>query len=185
MWLYICDYITVLRIPQSSIITGTSPSNCSVSYPGQSLGNSYPTAEMQVGVFYNSNRLGILVLSLVSIRFPVRLRNSFFFFCFSIITICFMVTASNISKYFKFPFLQAYGFFLDLSILFLSLFHFSPFHYESGTFFWVKFHSYNLAVCSYYFVSEFKIVLFFNFANHFMLSMYISWLIFSWDFIKF
>ena len=28
----------VLRIPQSSSITGTSPSDCSVSYPGHSLG---------------------------------------------------------------------------------------------------------------------------------------------------
>ena len=38
----------VLCIPQSSSITGTSPSDCLVSYPGHSLGRgSYPSAEMQ------------------------------------------------------------------------------------------------------------------------------------------
>ena len=37
----------VFHIPQSSIISGTSPSDCSVSYPGQSLGRSYPCAEKQ------------------------------------------------------------------------------------------------------------------------------------------
>ena len=37
----------VLRIPQSPSITGTSPSDCLVSYPGHSLGGSYPFAEVQ------------------------------------------------------------------------------------------------------------------------------------------
>ena len=37
----------VLSIPQSSSITGASPSDCSVSYPGHLLGGSYPSAEMQ------------------------------------------------------------------------------------------------------------------------------------------
>ena len=38
----------VLRIPQSSSITGTSPSDCLVLYPGHLLGvGSYPSAEMQ------------------------------------------------------------------------------------------------------------------------------------------
>ena len=36
----------VLHIPQSSSNTGTSPSDCFVSYPGH-LGKSYPSAEMQ------------------------------------------------------------------------------------------------------------------------------------------
>ena len=36
----------VLRIPQSSSITGTSPSDCLVSYPGHSSGG-YPSAEVQ------------------------------------------------------------------------------------------------------------------------------------------
>ena len=36
----------VLRIPQNSSITGTSPSDCSVSYPGHSLGESYSSVEM-------------------------------------------------------------------------------------------------------------------------------------------
>ena len=38
----------VFHIPQSSSITGTSPSNCLVSYPGHSFGESYPSAEKQL-----------------------------------------------------------------------------------------------------------------------------------------
>ena len=40
----------VLHIPQSLIITGTSLSNCLMSYPGHSLerGVSYPSAEVQL-----------------------------------------------------------------------------------------------------------------------------------------
>ena len=37
----------VLHIPQSSSTAGTSPSDCLVSYPGHSLGGSYPSAEKQ------------------------------------------------------------------------------------------------------------------------------------------
>ena len=37
----------VLRISQSSSITGTSPSDCLVSYLEHSLGESYPSAKMQ------------------------------------------------------------------------------------------------------------------------------------------
>ena len=38
----------VLRIPPNFSITGTSPSDCLVSYPGNSLdGGSYPSAEIQ------------------------------------------------------------------------------------------------------------------------------------------
>ena len=39
----------VLHIPQTSSITGTSPSDCLVSYPGHSLGGwgSYPSAKVQ------------------------------------------------------------------------------------------------------------------------------------------
>ena len=37
----------VLHIPQSSSITGASPSDCLVSYPGYLLRESYPSAEMQ------------------------------------------------------------------------------------------------------------------------------------------
>ena len=38
----------VLRIPQSSSITGVSLSDCLVSYPGHWLGEYYPSAEMQL-----------------------------------------------------------------------------------------------------------------------------------------
>ena len=37
----------VLCIPQNSSITGTSPSDCFVSYAGHSLGKSYPSVEMK------------------------------------------------------------------------------------------------------------------------------------------
>ena len=37
----------VHHIPQSSSITGTSPSDCLVSYPGHSLGGGFPSAEVQ------------------------------------------------------------------------------------------------------------------------------------------
>ena len=38
----------VLHIPQSSCITEASPSNCLVSYPGNSLVESYSSAEKQL-----------------------------------------------------------------------------------------------------------------------------------------
>ena len=37
----------MLRIPQSSNLTGTSPWDCLVSYLGLSLGESYPSTEVQ------------------------------------------------------------------------------------------------------------------------------------------
>ena len=37
----------VLHVPQSSSITEASPSDCLVSYQGDSLGKSYPSAEIQ------------------------------------------------------------------------------------------------------------------------------------------
>ena len=51
----------------------------------------------------------------------------------------------------KFPFLQVFWFFLNLVVLILPLFVFSPFHDEHGTFFNAKFHSYILAVYCYCF----------------------------------
>ena len=72
----------VLRIPQSSSITGTSPSDCLVSYPGHLLEwGSYPTA---VGVFNGPDRLGKRrqrVHSSSSSR-PVSFFFFFFFLCF-------------------------------------------------------------------------------------------------------
>ena len=38
----------VLCIPQSANITGASPSDCLMSYPGHSLGESYPSVEIQL-----------------------------------------------------------------------------------------------------------------------------------------
>ena len=46
-----------LCIPQSSIITGTPPSDCLMSYTGHSSG-VLPLCKRAVGVFYSSSRLG-------------------------------------------------------------------------------------------------------------------------------
>ena len=48
----------VLHIPQSSIITVASPSDCLASYPEYSLGESYSSAKIQLVVFCSSSRLG-------------------------------------------------------------------------------------------------------------------------------
>ena len=48
----------VLHIPQSSSITGASPSDCFVSYPGHTLEGVFPLRREAVGVFYSPSRLG-------------------------------------------------------------------------------------------------------------------------------
>ena len=48
----------VLRIPQSPSITGNTPSDCLVSFTGNSLGVVLPLCREAVGVFYNLSRLG-------------------------------------------------------------------------------------------------------------------------------
>ena len=52
----------VLRIPQCSSITGASPSDCLVSYPGHSLGRVLPQCRDEVGVFYHPIGLGLIEL---------------------------------------------------------------------------------------------------------------------------
>ena len=47
----------VLRIPKSSNISGASSSDCLVSYPGHSLGKSYPSAEIQSAYYIAPNGL--------------------------------------------------------------------------------------------------------------------------------
>ena len=48
----------LLRIPQSSSITGASLWDCLVSYPEHSLGRGLTHCRSAVGVFYSSSRLG-------------------------------------------------------------------------------------------------------------------------------
>ena len=48
----------VPHIPQSSSITGTSPSDCLVSWPGHFLGEFKPLWRDGVGVFYSPSRMG-------------------------------------------------------------------------------------------------------------------------------
>ena len=49
------DNEAVLHIPLSSSITGTSPPDCLVPYPGQSLGGVLPLHRKAVSVFYLAN----------------------------------------------------------------------------------------------------------------------------------
>ena len=67
----------VLRIPQSHSITGTSPSDCLVSYPGHSLGRrGLSLCREAVGIFYSPSRLGKSRIELYNtfnyVRQPLR-----------------------------------------------------------------------------------------------------------------
>ena len=53
----------ILRIPQSSSITGVSPSDCLVPYPRHSLGGVFTLCRDAIGVFYSPNRLAWLILT--------------------------------------------------------------------------------------------------------------------------
>ena len=48
----------MLRIPKGPRITGTSPSDCLVSYTGHSLGGVLPLCRSAVSVFNSPSRLG-------------------------------------------------------------------------------------------------------------------------------
>ena len=63
----------VLRIPQSSSITGTSPSDCLVSYPGHSLGGILPLCRGTVGVLYSPGRLSIYIRD-YDIVFSIKIK---------------------------------------------------------------------------------------------------------------
>ena len=56
----------VLHIPQSSSITGTSPSNCLVSYLGDSLGRVLHLCREAVCVFYSPSRLGKINVCIIN-----------------------------------------------------------------------------------------------------------------------
>ena len=51
----------VLRIPQSSSITGASPSGCLVSYPRHTFGDSYPSAAVKVNSTAPADYASLLV----------------------------------------------------------------------------------------------------------------------------
>ena len=60
----------VLHIPQSSSTAGTSPSDCSVSYPGHSLmyrRGVLPLCRVAIGVFYNPGRQGYIFVVYVGL----------------------------------------------------------------------------------------------------------------------
>ena len=85
----------VLCIPQSSVITETSPSDCLVLYPKNSLGESYSSAKMQS--VYSTAPADRAMQSLVLRSFLAPLR--YYFLAFSSISVWLMVLASNIPKY--------------------------------------------------------------------------------------
>ena len=57
----------VLRISQSSSITGTSPSDCLVSYIRTLVGGVLTFSRDAVGVFYNPSRLSNILFGLVGL----------------------------------------------------------------------------------------------------------------------
>ena len=61
----------ILHIPQSSNNTGTSPSDCLVSYPGHSLGDVLPLFRDAIGIFYSPNRLSKKCLLFVRVNLNV------------------------------------------------------------------------------------------------------------------
>ena len=81
-------YEGVLRIPQSSSITGASPCNCLVSYTGHSLVGSYPLYKEAVGVFYSPSWLskGLLLLSSLNHIEDIHCLVTEFIFPFNIKT---------------------------------------------------------------------------------------------------
>ena len=76
LWAKVDGNEGVLCLPQSSSITGTSPSDCLVSYPGHSLG-VLPLCRLAVGVFYSSSRLGNTTngLYFISLKHTCKLTN--------------------------------------------------------------------------------------------------------------
>ena len=68
--------VGVLHIPQSSCITGASPSDCLVSYPGHSLEEWVLTLYKDaVGVFYSCSWLGYLLQSPVQKEIATLIKN--------------------------------------------------------------------------------------------------------------
>ena len=67
----------VLRIPQISSITGTSPADCLVSYPGHSLGGGVlPLCRDAVGVFCIPSRLDRAFSLYFLVNFMILYTNS-------------------------------------------------------------------------------------------------------------
>ena len=77
--------------------------------------------------------------------------------------------------------LPAFWFFHNFGSSFPTVI-FSTIHFEHGSFFNAKFHSYIMDVYSYCLYQS--IQLFFSFAESLMSSTFIRWLIFSWDFVN-
>ena len=102
---------------------------------------------------------------LESFVFDNLARLKYFFRIFSLICVC--LEYSQVLVIFLFSKLSD-----SLLIWFFGYFSFSPFHYEHGTLFSAKFHSYILAVYSYCFIRGSNSFPFF--VNYLMSSMYMS-----------
>ena len=62
----------LLRIPQSSINPGTSLSDCFVSYPGHSLGESYLSAEKQSA--YSTAQIDSVIILLTQLIHLLKVK---------------------------------------------------------------------------------------------------------------
>ena len=100
----------VLRIPQSSSITGAAPSDCLVSYLGHSLRETYPSAELQSVHFtapvdwarlvchMNNKQVSGVFCYIAWIRVVFSFYWDTLFKFVSFISTCLMVSASSIPE---------------------------------------------------------------------------------------
>ena len=93
----------VLCVPQSSIITGTSPLDCLVSYPGHSLGG-LPFCRCAVSVFYCPNRLGKIQWFQVFQYNTNNIVSSNYFFLIKVICLRRLTTRCSLNSYQDTPF---------------------------------------------------------------------------------
>ena len=69
----------ILRIPQSSSITGTSPSDCFVSFPGHSFSGVLPFWRSAVNVFYSPSQLSKFILEKNMVESKMHIRHCLMF----------------------------------------------------------------------------------------------------------
>ena len=124
----------------------------------------------------------VLLQSLVSRTFLIFCDTHFFFFFF------YLLLFDDVRfQYFQiiiiFLFIQLFDSCLIWQLCSFIYLFFSTFHYKHGPFFKAKFHSHILAVYSYSLYQSPTLFHFF-FANSMMSSMYMRWLIFSFNLVS-
>ena len=84
----------VLHLPPNSSITGTSLSDCLVSYPGHSLGWSYPSAERQK-VYFTAPANWAIMNKSAGKRYLVLRKSIIHIFIYASILHCRIKTIQN------------------------------------------------------------------------------------------